>query len=83
MSHVEAFQQISFASPQTNVTDYVLESSQLRHNPEYIFWFRNVVQFSFTIFAPFVCLAYFNVGTAVLLKRRSRHLRRMLQQASR
>ena len=56
---------------QTNLTDFRLTISDFRLNPHYVVWYRNLVSFSSTILVPFILLAYWNLSTAIIIKRRN------------
>ena len=50
---------------QTNGSVHSLNTSELRLNPHYIGWYRNLTKFTLTIFVPFILMTYWNVGTAI------------------
>ncbi len=52
------------------ITRHIVKTTELRMNPHYIIWFRNIFQFIFTILIPSVCLAYFNIRTIIKLKKK-------------
>ena len=55
---------------QINQTEHSVGASNFRLNPHYVVWYRNLIQFSITILLPFTLLTYWNLGTAILIKRR-------------
>ena len=42
----------------------------MRSNKSYIFWYRNVSNFSMTLFLPLCLLLFYNISTYVLMKKR-------------
>jgi len=62
---------------QHNVTEFSIDTTEMRLNPHYVVWFRNLIQFTASSLTPLILLTYWNVGTVIRINRRNKNLAQM------
>ena len=66
---------------QFNTTSQVVSLADLRLNPNYVLWYKNVATTVFTLMLPLLLLCFWNFKTFSVMKRRSRLRNRPLSNA--